>query len=220
MKTIHVSTKQLIKFISSENDGEPIPGAVISADTPRLFRTNDFEFKLQYIARSKAAFLGCFCSLDEELDVVTGSNRHCLGWENRQSDPIAPTLVEDGVTFRFESGRRQAQWIRERLILPDPFDSAKIPHTLSCFKSYRAYQMATLEFDNAIHLAIVSQHKPNSYTSSIFTSQDGPVSVGEPCKHNEGVLIPYSTTSEQGIKILWLTDNEIDELIDKSTALE
>jgi len=218
MKTIKIPTSKLIKFIPSDPDGELIPGRVIRCGMPYLTRLNDYTFVLDYVAYATKAHRRAQCKLDEDLEVVSGSNSLEVSRLPR-FDPSR--LIDDGVHFRFESHRTTPIWRDGECRLPNPFDAIG-PHKLSDFVPCGKVQIATLLAAQAVRLAIVATDS-NQISEPIvpnipFILPCGallPDAISEPCRHAEGWLIPWSSITE-GVNIEWITDREMSGLIERS----
>lgn len=223
MKTIAIPTHKLIKFIPSGADGGVIPGRVLGASDPALTRVNDFEFRLDYTAMAAKTVYPATCRLDEELEVVQGSNRlvkfssHLDIYHSSSSTRpkcIFPSLEDDGLTLWLDPKISASEWRGHACAIPDPFNQVG-DHTLSSFINYGRHQLATLFRRNLLHMAIISDQNKLSLPLAPHLKYDPSTAI--PCHHN-GLLFPVVMSS--AISILWLSESEVTKAIEESIPVE
>lgn len=216
VRTIQIPTSKLIKYIPSEPDGGVIPGKVLFCERPFIVRQDSYSFTLHYVPRSVDNQVTSYaaCRLDEELELVEGSNVYEVLYP-----PEKAALINDGVSFYFESGRDVALWGRYNkskvLMLPDPFDALGT-HQLSSFVRAGLSHIACCSTMHNIRLAIIKKGA-NLISPTVIESTE-PVTFGPPCQHNVGWLIPWASQSK-GINIEWLDDAEMDQFIENAGPL-
>lgn len=214
MRTVPIPLSRLIKFIPSEPDGGMIPGKVLWCESPSIRRADSYSFELNYIAVSQKERHGSFCYLDEDLDVVPGSNR----FRTVCSSDGRSRLIEDGIIYAFGTHgdiNHKIEWDGHTLNVPNPFNALG-RHKMTDFVQRGLVQIACCAPAWSIRLAVV---KPDKHLiSETVVELKEPVTFGPPCQHNVGWMIPWQTKS-QGVNIAWLDDKEMDGFIDGAGSL-
>lgn len=211
MITIQIPLSKLIKFIPSEPDGGVIPGKVVRSVTPFLKKSNPYTLELKYSVASAKSSNRAVCVLDEELDIVKGSNR-IIKWDD--CDFRNPSrLHEDGVTYVFEGN--EPHWEGERLFVPSPF-VALGNHDMSHFVPFGRVQIACLAAGFNIRMAVIGSDV-NRISSTVIELKEMPT-FGPPCQHGDEWLIPWETKS-QGINITRIPNTEMDAVVSSAGSL-
>lgn len=214
MNTISVPSSKLIKYIPSPADGGVIPGSVKNYTRPSLTRISPFAIRLTYVAASIKATAVSTCDLDEELEVVTGSNK--LNWSICEGGEFSydPAFVDDdGVRWELRSGIREQVWEDKTCVVADMFDSFG-PHTIRKFTPFLDCQISPIVFFDSVKIAIIK--KNNTYTLygpiDIISGSKQQVTCGEFFNQGTNWIIPWSTPSSN-LNLLLISERELSEIV-------
>lgn len=213
MNTISVPSSKLIKYIPSPADGGVIPGLVKSYASPSLTRISPFAIRLTYVAESSKSRAVSTCDLDEELEVVTGSNM--LQWLIGEREfSYEPAFVDDdGICWELRSGIHEQSWEGYTCVVADMFDSFG-PHTLRKFTKLLDCQISPIVFFDSVKIAIIK--KNNTYTLhgpiDIISGSKQQVTCGEFFNQGTNWIIPWSTPSSN-LNLLLISERELSEIV-------